>query len=100
MFGMWQLKGLKLSQIIFKYVKILPAKFDFEEVKQNKVRGLSPGLQNGHVGRHLGFKFFSCNDRSVVFVVMKQHCCSLFWVCKYPSIVLLGLNSPFGLRVI
>jgi len=38
MFGMRQLKGLKLSQIIFKYVSILPAKFDFEKVKQNKVR--------------------------------------------------------------
>jgi len=38
MFGMRQLKGLKLSQIILKYLNILPAKFDFEKVKQNKVR--------------------------------------------------------------
>jgi len=40
MFGMRQLKGLKLSHIILKYVKILPAKFDFEKVKQNKVRAV------------------------------------------------------------
>jgi len=40
MFGMRQLKGLKLSQIILKYVNILPAKFDFEKVKQNKAREL------------------------------------------------------------
>jgi len=38
MFGMRQLKGLKLSQILLKYVNILPAKFAFEKVKQNKVR--------------------------------------------------------------
>jgi len=38
MFGMRQLKCLKFSQIILKYVNILPAKFDFEKVKQNKVR--------------------------------------------------------------
>jgi len=38
MFGMRQLKGLKLSHIILKYVNILPATFDFEKVKQNKVR--------------------------------------------------------------
>jgi len=31
MFIMRQLKGLKLSQIILKYVNILPAKFDFEK---------------------------------------------------------------------
>jgi len=42
MFGMRQLKSLKLSQVILKYVNILPAKFDFEKVKQNKVRGFSP----------------------------------------------------------
>jgi len=35
---MRQFKGLKLSQIILKYVNILPAKYDFEKVKQNKVR--------------------------------------------------------------
>jgi len=40
MFGMRQLKGLKLSQIILQYVNILPAKFDIEKVKQNKVRVL------------------------------------------------------------
>jgi len=39
MFGMSQLKGLKLSQIILKYVNSLPAKF--EKVKQNKVRDFS-----------------------------------------------------------
>jgi len=38
MFGMRQLKGLKLSQIILKYVNILPAKFEFEKVKQNRVK--------------------------------------------------------------
>ncbi|TNN41356.1 hypothetical protein EYF80_048469 [Liparis tanakae] len=36
MFGMRQVRGLKLSQIIFKYLNILPAKFDLEKVKQNK----------------------------------------------------------------
>jgi len=37
MFAMRQLKGLKLSHIILKYVNILPAKFDFEksEAKQS-----------------------------------------------------------------
>jgi len=34
---MRQLKGLKLSQIIGKYVNILSAKFDFEKVKQSNV---------------------------------------------------------------
>jgi len=38
MFGMRQLKGLKLSQIILQYGNIFPAKFDFEKVKQNKVK--------------------------------------------------------------
>jgi len=38
MFGRRQLKGLTLSQVIFHCVNILPAKFDFEKVKQNKVR--------------------------------------------------------------
>jgi len=38
MFGMRQLKYLQLSQIILKYVNILPAKFDLKKVKQNKVR--------------------------------------------------------------
>jgi len=38
MFGTRQLKSLKLSQIWLKYVNILPAKFDFEQVRQNKVR--------------------------------------------------------------
>jgi len=31
MFGLRQLKGLKLSQIIIKYVNILSEKFDFEK---------------------------------------------------------------------
>jgi len=31
MFRMWQMKGLKLSYIILKYVNILSAKFDFEK---------------------------------------------------------------------
>jgi len=38
MFVIRQLKGFKLSHIILKYVNILPAKFDFKKVKQNKVR--------------------------------------------------------------
>jgi len=38
MSGMRQLKCLKLSQIILKCVNILPAKFEFEKVKRNKVR--------------------------------------------------------------
>jgi len=51
MFGLRQLKGLKLSQIILKYVNILSAKFDFQKVKQNKVReNLGRSLQNGHFG--------------------------------------------------
>jgi len=41
MFVMRQLKGLKLPQIILTYVNILSAKFDFEKVKQNEVRGVS-----------------------------------------------------------
>jgi len=35
---MRQLKGLKVSRILLKYVNILPEKFDLENVKQNKVR--------------------------------------------------------------
>jgi len=35
---MRQLKGLKLPQIILKYVNILSGKFDLEKVKKNKVR--------------------------------------------------------------
>jgi len=31
----------KLTQIIANYVNILSAKFDFEKMKQNKVRGFS-----------------------------------------------------------
>jgi len=38
MFGTRQMKSLKLSQIILKYVDIISAKFDCEKVKQNKVR--------------------------------------------------------------
>jgi len=37
-FGMMQLKGLHLFQIIVQYGNFLCAKFDFEKVKQNKVR--------------------------------------------------------------
>jgi len=40
-FGMRQLKGLKLSQIILTYVTILFAKFESKKVKHNKVRGFS-----------------------------------------------------------
>jgi len=49
MFGMRQLKCLNLSQITFKYVDILPAKFDFEKVKQNKVRELTESCSQGSV---------------------------------------------------
>jgi len=37
-FGMRQLNCLKVSHIILKHVNILSANFDFEKVKQNKVR--------------------------------------------------------------
>jgi len=38
LFGMRQLKGLNLANIKVQYVNIHSANFDFEKVKQNKVR--------------------------------------------------------------
>jgi len=42
--GSWKFKTLT------NYVKILSAKFDFEKVKQNKVREVLVQSQNGHFG--------------------------------------------------
>jgi len=62
MFGKRQLKGLKLSQIILKYVNILPAKFDFEKVKQIKVREFFSKENLGEISKmyilaHFRFEF-------------------------------------------
>jgi len=49
MFGMRQLKGLKLSQIILKYVNILSAKFDFEKSEgEQSQRGVSTNQTCNH----------------------------------------------------
>jgi len=41
LFGLRQLKGLKLSQIIITYVNILPEKFDFEKSEAEQSQKVS-----------------------------------------------------------
>jgi len=86
MFGLRQLKGLKLPQIILKYVNNLSAKFDFQKVKQNKVREdlfiyLSKMCQSGHFGGHFGKLRFKCSHAT-------NHTFSLLcnsWCSIYPN---------------
>jgi len=73
---MRQLKGLKLSQILLKYVNILPAKFDFvkSEAEQSS-RGFrkkkkTKMCQSGHFDQ---FRYMQLSIDSSVHLI-KQDC--------------------------